>query len=100
MRVLPQYQGKGLGSMLLNWRLSEARKEGKKVFLTASPQGRGLYLKWGFKVLGEVRLQLREFMDDGEWESWMKERSEVERKMEEVYVQSIMVWDPDDGGDR
>ncbi|CZR63664.1 uncharacterized protein PAC_13561 [Phialocephala subalpina] len=101
MRVLPEHQGKGLGSLLLNWRLSEARKEKKKVFLMASPQGRGLYLKWGFRVLGEVNLRIADFLDENELMEWRKEREGLgskEMQREEVYVQSVMVWEPPGGG--
>lgn len=94
MRVPPSHQGQGLGSLLLNWRLSEARRQGKKVFLMASPQGRGLYLKWGFEVVGEVKLRIAEFLDEEELRVWEGKRNEIQRKREEVYVQSLMVWDP------
>jgi predicted N-acetyltransferase YhbS len=101
MRVLPSHQGKGLGSLLLKWRLEEARKQKRKVFLSASPQGRYLYSKHGFQVVGEVNMRIRDYLDDEEWGVWCKERKglrEEEREKEEVYVQSFMVWDPEETG--
>jgi ribosomal protein S18 acetylase RimI-like enzyme len=47
--VHPSYQGKGLGSKLLNWGLKRADDEGVEVFLSASPDGRPLYAKYGFR---------------------------------------------------
>lgn len=98
MRVLPTHQGKGLGSLLLKWRLEEARKAKRKVFLSASPQGRYLYSKFGFKIIGEVKMRIRDYLDEEEWKAWcekMKDSTDGERRKEEIYVQSFMVWDPE-----
>ncbi|KAJ5531650.1 hypothetical protein N7527_005043 [Penicillium freii] len=42
-------QGKGLGTKLLKWGLTRADVEGVEVYLSASPAGRPLYLKYGFR---------------------------------------------------
>lgn len=47
--VHPSQQGKGLGSKLLKWGLTRADAEGMEVYLSASPAGRPLYLKYGFR---------------------------------------------------
>ncbi|KAJ5209958.1 Acyl-CoA N-acyltransferase [Penicillium cf. griseofulvum] len=47
--VNPCYQGKGLGSKLLKWGLKRADDEGVEVFLSASPAGKPLYAKHGFR---------------------------------------------------
>ncbi|OQE36980.1 hypothetical protein PENCOP_c011G02907 [Penicillium coprophilum] len=47
--VHPSYQGKGLGSKLLKWGLMRADAEGVEVYLAASPLGRPLYAKYGFR---------------------------------------------------
>lgn len=99
MRVAPTHQGKGLGSLLLKWRLEEARKSTRKIFLSASPQGRYLYLKYGFKVIGQVEMRIRDYLDEEERRAWCEERrgmSEEQREREEVYVQSFMVWNPEE----
>jgi GNAT superfamily N-acetyltransferase len=77
IRVLPSYQGKGVGSMLLRWGLQKASQSGKRVFLQASPESRDLFLRNGFEVEGEVRMTLGEYGEVG------------------VYIQSVMVWDGD-----
>jgi len=77
IRVLPSYQGKGIGSMLLRWGLQKAAQKGKRVFLQASAESRELYLRNGFEVEAEVRMNLGEYGGVG------------------VYIQSVMVWDGD-----
>lgn len=73
IRVLPSYQGKGIGGSLLKWGLQKAAQQGKRVFLSASPEARDLYLRNGFEVEGEVRMNLGEYGGVG------------------VYIQSVMV---------
>lgn len=98
LRNLPTHQNLGLGSLLLKWRLKEALNQKKKVYLTASPQGKYLYLKFGFKVIGEVRMRIRDYLNEEEWRVWCEERSQEQREREGVYVQSFMVWDPEEEG--
>jgi ribosomal protein S18 acetylase RimI-like enzyme len=49
--VSPEWQGKGVGTMLLKEVLDRARKEGVIVGLEASPDGEHLYRKVGFELL-------------------------------------------------
>lgn len=50
MYTLPEYRKKGLASQLLDRAVKEAVARGcDKVTLNASPMGRSLYLKYGFK---------------------------------------------------
>lgn len=42
-----------MASQLLKWGLERADEEGVEVYLSASPDGRPLYEKNGFQVLGE-----------------------------------------------
>ena len=51
----PVYQYQGVGSMLLQWGCEEADRHGRDSFLIASPAGIHLYLKFGFKAVGEVQ---------------------------------------------
>lgn len=53
MCVHPDYQRRGLARLLLEPILKEADKQGKKVNLLASDQGRIVYEKLGFNVLEE-----------------------------------------------
>lgn len=61
--VDPNYQGCGAGSLLLQWGIDRAVQEKVAISLFASPVGRRLYLKMGFKDGGWTRAQV-----DGEEE--------------------------------
>ena len=58
--VHPVFQRKGIGAKLLDWGLKNARERGEKVYLEASEIGKGLYIKKGFKKLGEIVMGDRE----------------------------------------
>jgi ribosomal protein S18 acetylase RimI-like enzyme len=49
--VHPSEKGRGLGSKLLRWGLERADAEGVEVFLSASPEGRPMYEKYGFRAV-------------------------------------------------
>lgn len=51
--VSPEYQGQGVGKLLMRAGLVEAQKEGKPMRLVASIHGEYLYRKVGFLWLGE-----------------------------------------------
>src|SRR5438477_1625131 len=56
LAVHPAYQRRGVGAALLDWGLRHARERGDKVYLESSEFGKGLYLKKGFKVVGEMEI--------------------------------------------
>ena len=47
----PDYHGRGIGSKLLKWGLEKADQDNLEAYLSASPWGRPLYEKNGFKIL-------------------------------------------------
>jgi ribosomal protein S18 acetylase RimI-like enzyme len=49
--VHPSYQGCGLASKLLKWGLERADAEGVETYLSASPEGRPMYEKYGFRIV-------------------------------------------------
>ena len=53
----PNYQRRGLGTLLVNWGVDKANEEGIDAWLESSPMGKGAYLKAGFKMLGTDRLE-------------------------------------------
>lgn len=54
LAVRPEYQRKGLGSMLLAPVLELADKDNAKTFIQASALGIGLYLKHGWVEVDEI----------------------------------------------
>ena len=56
LAVNPKYQRRGVGAALVDWGLEHARQRGEKVYLESSENGKGLYLKKGFKPVGEIVL--------------------------------------------
>lgn len=78
----PLYHRRGAGKALLEYGLEKAREANVPITLTASPMGRLLYLRLGFRELG--------FFDCGE------EGEEGEGKGEEEKVRTwVMVWTPE-----
>jgi GNAT superfamily N-acetyltransferase len=71
----PEYQRRCAGTALVQWVLDKATKEGLPVMLTASPLGRLLYKKLGFRDL--------EYIECG-----------VEGEEEKVGTW-VMVWTPE-----
>ena len=47
----PKHQGRGAGTMLVNWGLEEARKRTFPIYLESSDMGHNLYIKVGFRDL-------------------------------------------------
>lgn len=47
----PTHHGRGIASQLLKWGLERADRDGLEMFLSASPAGRPIYEKKGFRVV-------------------------------------------------
>jgi predicted N-acetyltransferase YhbS len=56
--VSPEWQGKGIGILLVADVLSRAQGEGVMVGLSASPAGEKLYRRMGFQLLGDFTFRL------------------------------------------
>ena len=61
LHTLPEYQGKGCGSALLQWGLKQIDVDGRRVFLEATPQGHSLYAKHGWKDVNEMVFDLNAY---------------------------------------
>ncbi|KAF4548975.1 Hypothetical protein D9617_24g016890 [Elsinoe fawcettii] len=61
VKTLPEYQGKGAGSLLVRWGAELADREGLPTRLEATPFGRGLYEKYNFEKLIEVHHDVSRF---------------------------------------
>ncbi|KAG5811756.1 hypothetical protein H9Q74_013447, partial [Fusarium xylarioides] len=76
MATLPDYWKRGAASKLLTWGMERARKEGVAIPMFAGNMGKLLYVKFGFKERGRVKIQAL-----GE---------------SEVVYEIAMAWDPRD----
>jgi GNAT superfamily N-acetyltransferase len=59
LSVDPAYQGCGAGSKMLQWGIDRAKKDGSALTLFASPGGKRLYSKMGFREAGTARTQIK-----------------------------------------
>ncbi len=59
--TLPEYQGQGCASVLLKSGLEIVDTRKAKVFLEATPQGRPLYEKFGWKFVDEMVFDLGKY---------------------------------------
>lgn len=58
LSILPQYQGKGIGSYILRHCMERADKAGLATHLTAFPSAHSLYLRFGFEEVERIDLDL------------------------------------------
>lgn len=54
LSIDPDYQRRGVGTLLTNWGLDQSRAESVPVGLEASIKGSGMYEKLGFRVLHQL----------------------------------------------
>ncbi|KAF1356348.1 acyl-CoA N-acyltransferase [Delphinella strobiligena] len=59
--VSEQYQRRGVGSAAMKWGLDRADELGLPAYLESSRQGRGLYERWGFRVVKLLPFDAREY---------------------------------------
>ena len=64
--TLPEYQGKGCASRLLQSGLVKIDVEGAKTWLEATPLGESLYAKFGWVNVDEIVFDLEKY-DCGKW---------------------------------
>ncbi|KAL8752177.1 MAG: hypothetical protein Q9184_005816 [Pyrenodesmia sp. 2 TL-2023] len=57
--VLPSYQRKGLGTMLIREGLAAADIDNARTYIEASPMGLGLYQKFGWKEIDDIIIDMR-----------------------------------------
>jgi len=68
--VHPEYQGKGVGKLLMREIMALAQRERVPVGLTASPHGEILYRKLGFEKLGDYSLRVVDELGGGSFMWW------------------------------
>ena len=64
--TLPEYQGKGCASRLLQSGLAKIDAEGAKTWLEATPLGESLYATFGWVNVDEIVFDLEKY-DCGKW---------------------------------
>ncbi|KAM0189479.1 hypothetical protein ACHAPC_003056 [Botrytis cinerea] len=70
--VDPAYHKQKIGNLLLQWGLSTADKEGRKIYLVSTPQARGFYEKSGWLVKENLAINLEVYGGRGIYQrSWM-----------------------------
>jgi ribosomal protein S18 acetylase RimI-like enzyme len=50
----PEYQGKGAGGQLIRWGLEKVDEEGTETYLEASPHGKPIYERYGFREVDRL----------------------------------------------
>ncbi|KAH7165779.1 acyl-CoA N-acyltransferase [Dactylonectria macrodidyma] len=55
--VRKEWMGKGAASPLMRWGVDRADEDGLPCFLEATPNGRGMYEKYGFRVVGQQEFE-------------------------------------------
>lgn len=68
--VHPGCQGKGIGKKLMSWGFQEAARLGLPIWLEASPAGKPLYEKSGFKVIDTNEASFEKFGLDKPFVVW------------------------------
>lgn len=59
--VLPSYQRRGIGDMLVREGLAFADRDGARTYVEASPMGLPLYLRHGWKEVDENVIDMRRY---------------------------------------
>ncbi|GAB1739527.1 hypothetical protein NU219Hw_g4479t1 [Hortaea werneckii] len=63
----PQHQGRGAGSMMINWGLERADQDNVEAYLEASPEAVSLYEKLGFENVASTDTWIQNERVKGEW---------------------------------
>ena len=61
----PAHQGRGAGSALMRWATSKADTDSVPCWLESTPVGHGLYYHLGFRDVGSLEVDLRDFAPGG-----------------------------------
>jgi ribosomal protein S18 acetylase RimI-like enzyme len=74
LAVHPNWQGRGVGSMLLKKFLESFDADHAKCYVHSSRFGKSLYEKFGFKTMGVLAIDLQEFGDYEPYTTWDMQR--------------------------
>lgn len=82
--VHPNWQRKGVGSMLIRTFLESVDATHAKCYVHSSRTGKSLYEKFGFKVLGVVSVDLKEFGDYEPYTTWDLQRDAICKDVQHI----------------
>ncbi|KAL9003663.1 MAG: hypothetical protein Q9188_003486 [Gyalolechia gomerana] len=63
--VSPAYQRRGLGTMLIQEGLAAADRDGAKIYVEASSKGLNLYLRHGWKIVDDIKMDMTPYGGKG-----------------------------------
>lgn len=72
--VLPEYQKRGIGQALMAWGLTQTDQLGLESYIEATPVGRKLYERCGYRMIARVDIDIK---DDDRGEEWKRIRSQT-----------------------
>jgi len=75
--VHPNWQRKGVGSMLVKKFLKSVDADYAKCYVHSSRNGKPLYEKFGFKMMGVVTIDLKELGDYEPYTTWDMKREAI-----------------------
>jgi GNAT superfamily N-acetyltransferase len=79
--VSPEYQGKGVGSLLMEWGLKKADDLGAKLWLTSTPQALSIYERFGWKTVERYDIDLGNYGGEGIYtRAWMLREPKTARR--------------------
>ncbi|RAQ49720.1 GNAT family acetyltransferase [Aspergillus flavus] len=66
LAVLPEYQGKGIGSKLLQWGTEQADARNARIYLEATIEGYPLYRKYGWHEVDRIEIDYAQYGGTGQ----------------------------------
>lgn len=66
MATLPEYQGHGIGSTLLQWGIEKSVQSNRRIFLEATVDGYRLYCMHGWRTLEDLTIDYERLGGKGE----------------------------------
>lgn len=57
----PEHYSRGVGAIHMEWGMNLADELGLPAYLEASPKGKPLYARYGFKEIGKMRFDARQW---------------------------------------
>ncbi|KAI9690732.1 MAG: hypothetical protein M1820_009863 [Bogoriella megaspora] len=92
--VLIEHQKNRIGQELMSWGIAQTDKLGLESYLEATPEGRKLYQRFGYRPVAEIDLDIN---DHGRGEQWRSLRKEVLPSGSEAMWRPIRgVWDKEE----